>query len=83
MYYYVCESPNSFVRLLGIMLLPLGIFTLFYLAQCNSVGPSRLASPKCIILETVEFFCVSLTEKTPPSGLKRLAEALYWLQHKT
>lgn len=46
-------------------------------------GSQRLSCPKCIILETMEVFCASLTEEIPSSGLKRLAEALYWLQHMT
>lgn len=78
-----CGSPNCFIRLLGITLPPLGIFTLFYSVQCSSVGPSGLSCPKCITLETIEVFCASLTEEILPSGLKRLAEAHYWLQHMT
>lgn len=64
-------------------LLPLGIFTFYYSVQCSAVRPSGLSCPKCFILETMEVFCASLIEEIPPSGLKRLAEAHYWLQHMT
>lgn len=47
------------------------------------MGSSGLSCPKCIISETTEVSCASFTEEIPPSGLKRLAEALCWLQHMT
>lgn len=60
--YFCVWSPSSFIRLLGKMLLPLGLLTLFYSVQCIWV-PADWALPNVLSLKLRKSFVLLRQKK--------------------